>query len=140
MIEYYVFMTFTWLAIAFVLWMPPGWLIMRFITPKVILDRYFKEPHFTFGELIWLSRFPGTLIRTNIFTAAAINPKWGKRRQMTDFLEYAPRWYVITARVFAFLVLGHGFLTVGLMIGLLVYAEFFDTQTAVSGLLRINLA
>ncbi|MGH1440262.1 MAG: hypothetical protein ACRBBR_09150 [Cellvibrionaceae bacterium] len=50
-----------------VLWIPLSWILLSIFTPKALLDKYFKEPHFTLTETIMMAQFPGFLIRTGIF-------------------------------------------------------------------------
>ena len=110
------------------LFLPPalgGLLIMRFITPRHLVERYFKEPHFTRGELVMFRHFPGSIVRTLLFMYACwVSKKRCERRQLTDFAEVAPRWYVITSTVFTFWLLIHGFVAIFLLFGLGVGASF----------------
>jgi len=103
-----MFITAIWLAIVFVLWMPPAWLMMRFLTPKKLLDRYFKEPHFTSAEIALFSHFPGTLMRTGIFMNLCVWPNRGERRKITDLTSYADGWYITASKLFVFFTLFHG--------------------------------
>ncbi len=82
------------------LWVPVIWLLLSIFTPKKLLDRYFKEPHFTLTETILLAQFPGFLIRTGIFGWAVLVPKMGKKRQIEDVREHMPRWYRVGLELF----------------------------------------
>ena len=105
------------------LWMPPTWLLMRFLTPRKLVERYFKKPHFTNAELALFSHFPGTLMRTMIFIAACVHPHRGKKRQMTDVPDHVPNWYLTLAKCFYFLCLGHFALIIILLLGLAIHLE-----------------
>ncbi len=75
------------------LWMP-AWLLLSIFTPKILLDKYFREPHFTLTETVMMAQFPGFLIRTAIFAWLIIFPKLGrKKRQIWKVKNYMPRWY-----------------------------------------------
>lgn len=125
-----VFLFIFWLGIAYLAWMPPTWLLMRFITPKHLVERYFKEPHFNRGEIILLSVFPGSLVRTGILMAACYSERYRKGRQMKDYLKYAPRWYVTASKLFAFFALGQGLLMTILIIGLVTYTAATETSSS----------
>ena len=98
---------------------------MRFITPRRLVERYFKAPHFTSAELAIFNVFPGTLMRTAIFMNLCIIPHKGKNRKMSDIREYAPQWYVIASKIFVPYVLIHGFLAISLLIGIKIYEKIY---------------
>lgn len=89
---------------------------MWLITPKVIVESYFKQPHFNSGEIYLLAEFPGVLMRTLIFMSACFNPRYRKGRQLDQYLVVVPVWYQTTSKVVAFLMLGHGFVMAALLI------------------------
>ena len=100
--------TAIWLGIL-LFWLPPAWLLMRILTPKLLVERYFKSPHFTSAELALFSHFPGTLMRTGIFMNLCVWPKKGVKRQMADVIDHVPKWYAIASKLFVFLLIIHGF-------------------------------
>lgn len=114
-----------WLMLAY-FWVPPVWLLMRFITPRNLVREYFREPYFNGGELIVMRRFPGSLFRTVILMAACTWPSLGKKRQLETFSENAPKWYVTASRLFLFLAFAHAITFILLLIGLLVYIQFVE--------------
>ncbi len=83
-----------------VLWMPITWLLLSIFTPKTLLDKYFKEPHFTVVETIFMAQFPGFLIRTGIFAWLALLPSLDKKRKIKDVAKYVPHWYAIALKIF----------------------------------------
>ena len=107
------------------LWVPPVWLLMRFVTPKGLVKRYFKYPHFTSAELVLFSGFPGTLMRTGIFMNLCIMPSRGKKRKMTDIREHVPGWYIIVSKIFMPCALIHGLFAFLLLVGSILYIKFF---------------
>jgi len=50
-----------------IIWLPITWITLSLLTPKILVETYFKEPHFSKFELGALSVFPGTLMRSGIF-------------------------------------------------------------------------
>jgi len=122
-----VFLTTFWLCIILILWMPAAWLLMRFLTPKKLIGKYFKKPHFTSAELALFSHFPGTLIRTGIFMNLCVFPRFGGKRQMLDIRENVPQWYIVSARCFVFLFTINALSLILLFIGLIIFIEFFKS-------------
>ncbi len=88
------------IAIAGVIWMPITWLLLSIFTPKTLLDKYFKEPHFTVIETIFMAQFPGFLMRTAMFGWALFFPALTQKRKIKDPIKYMPRWYAIALKVF----------------------------------------
>ncbi len=100
-----IFIVWFWITFFFVLWAPITWLLLSIFTPKTLLDKYFKEPHFTVVETIFMAQFPGFLMRTAMFGWALFFPSLTKKRKIKDPIKYMPRWYAITLKV---LVVGVG--------------------------------
>jgi hypothetical protein len=94
---------------------------MRFITPKALVERFFKEPHFLSWELIMMDQFPGSLSRTVIFMTVCAWPKKGKKRQLTDCVKYAPKWYVTASKLFIILSMGQFILALFLISIVLIH-------------------
>lgn len=112
----------TWFYLVFAMfWLPPVLLAMRFATPKRIVERYFKQPHFNFGETIIYSHFPGSLIRTLVFISACYSNRHRQGRQLDGYLDLAPRWYVTASRVFVGLLFGHAAVAVFVTIWILLH-------------------
>lgn len=115
-----IFSLTLWVWIAF-LWMPPTWLLMQCLTPKDVVKRYFKRPHFTLGELALFSRFPGSLIRTGIFMNVCTWPKWGRKRELSKIVTFAPSWYVTASKLFVGSAIVHATIMILLFVPLLIY-------------------
>ena len=77
------------------LWFPLI-LVVTLMTPRKLLTKYFKEPHFNSGELIVFGSFPGFFMRTAVFCRFYLTPKAVKGRQMEGFFEDSPKWYRIS--------------------------------------------
>ena len=113
-----------WLVITAFIWLPIWWLLDIF-TPRRMLDRYFKEPHFNRGELIAFNLFPASLMRTAIFGWTLWLPSLSKKRQLSNLAEGTPQWYVVALKIYIAGSMIHGFLIITLLAGLLIYTELF---------------
>ena len=120
-----LFTIFLYLMITALAWLPI-WFLLDILTPKVMLERYFKKPHFTGGELFALNLFPGTALRTALFSWILWFPSLGKKRQLCNLSEGTPRWYAVALKILAAGFMTHALLFIGLLIGMLVYVEFFE--------------
>ena len=110
-----LFLVMIWTAIVAVLWIPLTWLLLSVFTPKSLLDRYFKQPHFTLTETYMMREFPGFLIRTSIWGWLLLIPSVDRKRGIKNIRSYMPFWYALGLRV---LVVG-AMLTGGLFLGLM---------------------
>jgi len=122
-----VFIILMWLGFTY-LWVPPTWWLMGFITPKRLVERYFKAPHFSRAELSFMSFFPGNMMRTGIFMASTFQERYRRGRKLSDYLKYTPRWYVNISKWFVILSIAHFFLMISLLVGLCAYAWLFDVR------------
>lgn len=119
-----VFMIY--LAIAWIpIWIPIWW-FLGISTPKTVISTYFKEPHFTKGELVFMNLFPGLLFRTAIFGWALCIPSLGKKRELINLSQTVPKWYAVTLKIFVAGSMIHGISFIVLLIGLLIYTFIFD--------------
>lgn len=84
--------------LAIFLWLPLL-LIITLITPKKLLDKYFKPPHFNSGELIVFGSFPGFFMRTSLFCRLYMTPKTASKRKLEGFVEDSPRWYRLSVLI-----------------------------------------
>lgn len=105
-----------------IVWMPLTWLLLSIFTPKTLLEKYFKEPHFTLTETILMAQFPGFLLRTVIFGWLLVLPTLGKKRKIKEVKHYVPRWYAVALRLFIIACMVSLFLIVVLM-GVLLIME-----------------
>lgn len=71
------------------------WPIITFMTPKKLINNYFKEPYFNRNELQLMNSFPLSLYRTAIFGWVIIFPFLDKRRQIKHCKEVMPIWFKI---------------------------------------------
>ena len=82
--------------------LPPFWLLMLCITPKRLTYRFFRDPHFTLGELVFMSQFPWSLFRVIVLATATTAPSVVKKRQLQRVPYYAPGWYQVIAKIFIY--------------------------------------
>lgn len=111
-----------WISFTGALWIPASWLLLSIFTPQILLEKYFKEPHFTLTETILMAQFPGFLLRTAIFGWLLVLPKLDKKRKIKEVERYMPLWYAIALKLFTIITMTILFLFVFLM-GLLFFME-----------------
>ena len=92
------------------LWIIPSYFVLVFMIPKRLVEIYFKEPHFKLGELVFMSMYPGKLMKAAIFTFATAFPWATKKRKMLDIRSHAPRWFIYFAKMYSLLAIFHGFM------------------------------
>lgn len=98
-------------------------LIMHFLMPQAVLDRYWKEPHFRPFELMLFSGWSFFApMRTAMFMWMFLFPHAGRRRGIVEPHRLVPRWYRIVSIVLSVwaTVAMAGFLAT--MIGLAIYS------------------
>jgi hypothetical protein len=95
-----MFLVFFGVCFIGILWLPATWLLLSIFTPKKLLNKYFKEPHFSQGETIMMKEFPGSLIRTGIFAWLVLVPSLDKKRGIKNIKDYMPQWYAISLKTF----------------------------------------
>ncbi len=106
-----IFLIWFWVTLIGVLWIPVTWILLSIFTPKTLLEKYFKEPHFTLTETILMAQFPGFLLRTGIFAWLLLIPKVDKKRKIKNVKRYIPRWYAFALNTF----------TIGMIITFLLF-------------------
>lgn len=120
--ELLFFVMFMIIFIGF-LWIPITWLSLSILTPKPLLDRYFKEPHFTLTETYMLKEFPGFLMRTAIWGWALVWPSRDRARKIKNVRDYMPLWYAIGLRIYIWGTLATGFIMISIMSFLFLLPE-----------------
>lgn len=74
-------------------------LIMHFMMPVAILEKYFKPPYFRDVECDFFSGVPYAPIRTIMFMRVIAFPASGKKRGITAANLLAPTWYRIISKI-----------------------------------------
>src|SRR5690606_37074785 len=105
-------LSFVWFIVLFsAIWVIPVLCVVHAITPHELTKRYFKEPHFNFGETVILSNFPGSLFRTLVFMGGCVSRRYRTGRKLENYMEIVPLWYVRTSKIYiAFLFFHLAFL------------------------------
>jgi len=85
--------------------MGPVLLVMHFLMPKAVLDKYFKPPYFRILEVEMFTGIPYAPMRTIMLTWILAFPKYGKKRGLCEAYTLAPNWYRIFSKVFVIWVL-----------------------------------
>jgi len=114
------------LGFSAVIWLPLASIAMQLLTPKILVERYFKEPHFSKAELALFSVFPGTFLRTSIFVGSCFQERYRRNRKLDGFLDLVPTWYVRIAKVYAFCIATFMVLMILLGIGLGIWLWLND--------------
>ena len=95
----YLFLVMMFTAMGGLIWIPTLWSLLTLFTPKKLMDSYFKEPHFTQTELIFMSRFPVSLLRTAMFGSVLLFPFLDKTREIRHCHEVMPIWYNLALKL-----------------------------------------
>ena len=88
------------------LWLPVL-LLITLLTPRHLLKKYFKQPHFNAGELIVFGSFPGFFMRTALFCRLYLTPKAVEGRNLDGFVEDSPKWYKVSVIVISIGMITH---------------------------------
>lgn len=101
--------------------------VMHFLVPKALIEKYFKPPYFKSAECAMLSGFPFAIIRTIMFLRVLGYPKSGKKRGLTEAYKLVPDWYrkiskIVVVLIF-FITVSILFVSIGFYIHSLVYSE-----------------
>jgi hypothetical protein len=92
-----LFLVFMW--VLFSIWVVVALvLVMHFLMPKVILEKYFIPPYFKSGECVLFTGIPYAPIRTIMLMRVLGFPKTGKKRGLTEAYKLAPLWYQIASK------------------------------------------
>ena len=124
-----LFLVLIWYSLAGVIWIPLVWGALTFLTPKSLLDRYFKTPHFNSFELAFFRNYPGSFLRTAMFSWILFFPKPAQRgRKIFDAHLYMPTWYQISLRVMLIAVCFSMIFVLALMLILFVLPGYGDQR------------
>ncbi|MBL4607130.1 MAG: hypothetical protein JKY01_04800 [Pseudomonadales bacterium] len=101
--------------------------LLRFLTPKSFLDRYFCAPYFGESEINFYTGIPYYIMRTWMFNWAVVFPSRVKKRGIIDIREGCPNWFVWVNRIFMGWMLIHSSGVMLLLIGLSLYSRLFPS-------------
>jgi len=83
----------------------PILIILHFLMPKAVLERYWKMPYFRPFELGLFTDTFYAPMRTVMLMGAIAFPRLGTKRNITEVHTLAPQWYRIAAKGFTVWVL-----------------------------------
>jgi len=110
------------LMISYVVLFPLFFLIMALLMPRNVVERYFREPHFSRSEQAVYTAVPFSFMRVVSMAWLIAFPRFGRKRKMTDVHQYCPNWYVRLSRIFFYWCFGHGGAWLLLLLGLGIHS------------------
>lgn len=108
--------------------LPTLWLTLSILTPKKLLDKYFKEPHFSLTETYMMREFPGFLFRTTIWAWVLTFPKLDKNRKLSQIKNFIPVWYGLGLKALLFFSTSFLFIFLTLLLVLLILIQVYEPQ------------
>jgi hypothetical protein len=99
--------------------------LLRILTPKSFLERYFCAPYFGEFEIKFYTGIPYYIMRTWMFNWAVVFPSRVKKRGIENIREGCPNWFVWVNRIFMGWMFVHGGGMMLLLIGLLLNTWLF---------------
>ncbi|WP_275272233.1 hypothetical protein [Limnobacter sp. P1] len=103
---------------------PTSLLLLTWITPVSVIDRYLQPPHFSEFESLAYRYFPSSLIRTNLFSLAIAIPFARQIRKFGDIHTQVPLWFNLACRFYMYFVFGYAVLCMAAM-GLIAICLMF---------------
>lgn len=87
--------------------LPTSLWLLTWLTPKTVIDRYVRPPHFSEFESAAYRYFPSSWIRTILFSMAISIPIFRRVRKFGPIHKEVPRNFNIACRLFVYVVVGH---------------------------------
>jgi hypothetical protein len=101
-------------------------IVMHFLIPASVLEKFFKPPYFKEGECRLFTGFPYAPVRTIMFMTVFAFPGRGKKRKLTEAYLSAPPWYRTASKIILVSLLSIIIAIPTLSFGLYFYSEFFS--------------
>lgn len=95
-----------------------GIVVMHFLTPKKLIEKYFRPPYFSITEPAYFVGRVYSINFTVMFMGLVSFPRLGKKRKLTEMYKEVPRWYQIASRIVLIFMLSCGIVLFG---DLLIY-------------------
>lgn len=98
-------------------------IVMHFLMPKAVLDKYFKPPYFRPMEVEMFTGIPYAPMRTAMLMWVLAFPRFGKKRRLAEAYLLVPIWYRLLSKLFFMLLF---FIFAGMLggaIGFYVYLK-----------------
>jgi hypothetical protein len=99
----------------------PCVLLMHFLMPKAVLNRYWREPHMRCAELALFTDTIYAPMRTVMLMWVIAFPRFGKKRGITEADRLVPRWYRTIAKVLSVWLVAAGGISVVLTVGVFIH-------------------
>lgn len=99
-------------------------LVMHFLMPKQVLERYFKPPYFREIECRLFSGLPYAPIRTVMFMVVFAFPRRGKRRSLSEAFRLVPKWYRVVSAIVVVSYLSIAVVIISVVLGYYAYQAF----------------
>ena len=115
-------------SIAFVL-LTAAILVMHFLMPKELLDKYFKPPYFSESECVLISGIPLAPLRSIMFMRAIAYPRSGKKRGIKDAFLLVSSWYRLISKLIVIGIIAVAFVIIFQMISFWLLFIFHKTPT-----------
>lgn len=100
------FTWFWWCIVVLPVLMYGGIIALTTFTPRSVIDRYVRPPHFTEFESVAYRHFPSSWIRTLLFSVAISFPFFRRFRHFGPIYKNVPMWFNLACRFYVYVVLG----------------------------------
>lgn len=118
-----IFIAMMWGTLILALSLPMYWVLFALVMPRSIINRYLKEPYFSWAEITIFSLMPGKMVFAAFTAWVVFLPNLlGRRRNMVDVRNVIPWWYVALSLgllIQVFLI----FLIIATVVVLIIFAE-----------------
>ena len=112
------FLLWFWGTISWLILIIPATTLLRYLTPKWFLERYFCKPYFTNFETQLFSGIPYYIARTMILCSGINFPsRIQKGRGIKNIRKGLPNWFIWANRIYMLWLFGHGGGTMLILIG-----------------------
>ena len=85
---------------------PLSMLLLTWLTPKAVIERFVRPPYFSEFEALAYRYFPSSWIRTLLFSFVISIPFLRKIRGLGDMHLHVPLWFNYACRLFVYGVIG----------------------------------
>jgi len=99
----------------------PCLVLMHFLMPRIVLDRYWKQPYFRTAELVLFTDTVYALLRTVMLMWVIAFPRFGRKRGITEAGRLVPWWYRAAAGLFSVWIVGAAAVIVVTTVGIFIY-------------------
>ena len=98
-------------------------IVMHFLMPTSVLEKYFKPPHFREFECKLFTGIPYAPMRTIMFMTVLAFPSRGKKRKLTQAYLLVPKWYRVSSAIVLISTLSFGGYFLLVIFGFYAYSK-----------------